>query len=178
MVWREVAFRTLSNLAVTDDTNALNNPLLTEALLEGHVATQVLAIRKLMDDRRGDIISLRRLVKDLRHDFHLFTRENYVCHDGLPYDYQAVRQKTWLQKLGQQGGFVWMPIHGPEADGTSELAHTQFDALAGIDSAKRSRDDRLPDRLLTTIEGWLDASGADDLKKWSNTYLAHSGGPC
>jgi hypothetical protein len=79
MVWREVAFRTLSNLAVTDDTNALNNPLLTEALLEGHVATQVLAIRKLMDDRRGDIISLRRLVKDLRHDFHLFTRENYVA---------------------------------------------------------------------------------------------------
>jgi hypothetical protein len=37
MVWKEVAFRTLVNLA-TGGANALNNPLLAEALLEGHVA--------------------------------------------------------------------------------------------------------------------------------------------
>ncbi len=47
-----------------------------EALLNGHVATQVLAIRRLMDNGGSDIISLRRLVKDLQSNFHLFTREN------------------------------------------------------------------------------------------------------
>jgi hypothetical protein len=63
MVWTDVAFKTLTNFAVGDDQNALNNSLLIEALLDGHVATQVLAIRRLMDDSNSDVISLRRLVK-------------------------------------------------------------------------------------------------------------------
>jgi hypothetical protein len=57
------------------------------------------------------------------------------------------------------------------------MAHGQFDKLAGIGPAKRSREDRLPASLLTTIEKWLGDSGADDLAKWSHAYLAHAGGP-
>ncbi len=53
----------------------------------------------------------------------------------------------------------------------------QFDRLAGIDSGKRTREDRLPKTLLGTIEGWLDGSGADELAEWSHAYLAHAGGP-
>ena len=56
------------------------------------------------------------------------------------------------------------------------MAHEQFDRLAGIDPAKRSREDRLPLSLLATIERWLDESGADELAKWSHAYLAHAGG--
>jgi hypothetical protein len=66
MVWREVAFGTLAKLAVATDANAMHNPLLTEALLEGHVAMQVLAIRRLMDDSGSGVISLRRLIKDMK----------------------------------------------------------------------------------------------------------------
>ena len=57
------------------------------------------------------------------------------------------------------------------------MAREQFDRLAGIDRTQRTRGDRLPTRLLTTIEAWLDNSGADGLAKWSSTYLAHAGGP-
>jgi hypothetical protein len=57
------------------------------------------------------------------------------------------------------------------------MAHEQFDKLAGVDPANRSREDRLPVSLLTTIEKWLDDSGADQLKEWSHAYLAHAGGP-
>jgi hypothetical protein len=48
-----------------------------------------------------------------------------------------------------------------------------------IDEAEEafSREDRLPIALLNTIEGWLDASGADDLAEWSHAYLAHAGDP-
>jgi len=56
---------------------------LVEALLDRHVASQVLAIRRLMDDGNTGIISLRRLVKDWRRNFAMTTRENYVCYDGL-----------------------------------------------------------------------------------------------
>jgi hypothetical protein len=178
MVWTDVAFKTLTNFAVGDEANALNNHLMVEALLDGHVATQVLAIRRLVDDGNSDIISLRRLVKDLRRNFALFTRENYVCFDGLPYDYVAVRRARFMENAGNWGrGGIWVPTSGPQGDGTSEIAHRQFDKLAGIDPAKRSREDRLPASLLTTIEKWLDDSGADDLAKWSHAYLAHAGGP-
>src|SRR5208283_2575570 len=179
MVWTDVAFKTLTDFAVGDDKDALNNPLILDAVLNGHVATQVLAIRRLMDKGSSDVISLRRLVKGLRRNCHLFTRENYVCYDRLPYGYAEVRE-AWIAKLVQERatvGLVWMPIEGPEADGTSELAHEQFDKLAGIDPANRSREDRLPDHLFEKIERWLDDSGADDLAKWSHAYLAHAGGP-
>jgi hypothetical protein len=57
------------------------------------------------------------------------------------------------------------------------MAHEQFDKLADISSTMRSREDRLPDSLLTTVEKWLDGSGADELAKWSHAFLAHAGGP-
>jgi hypothetical protein len=100
MVWTDAAFKTLADFGANDPTNGLNNPLVIEALLSGHVATQVLSIRRLMDNGSSGIISLRRLVKDLKRDFALLTRENYVCYDGLPYDYLAVRQANFEKHAG------------------------------------------------------------------------------
>lgn len=175
MVWTDVSFKTLTHFATGDESNALNNTLLGQALIDGHVATQVLAIRRLMDDRNSDIISLRRLVKDLRRNFHLLTRENYVCFDGLPYDYETVLHKEMLAHAGN--GPFWGQTSGPGAHSTSRMAHEQFDRLGGFDPSKRSREDRLPLSLLVTIERWLDESGADELAQWSHAYLAHAGGP-
>jgi hypothetical protein len=174
MVWTDVSFKVLTQFAVDDENNSLNNTLLAEALLNGHVATQVLAIRRLID-RRDDVISLGRLVKDLKQNFDLFTRENYVCFDGLPFDFEAVQHKEMMEHAGK--GCFWGATSGPAAHGTSRMAHEQFDMLAGIDPMKRSRDDRLPVSLLTTLDKWLADSGADDLVKWSHKYLAHAGDP-
>jgi hypothetical protein len=178
MVWTEVAFGTLTALAVDSGENALNNPLLAEALVTGHVATQVLAIRRLMEDGPKERLSLRSLIKDLNRNAALFTRENYVCYDGSPYDYAAVREARFIddaEKRAQRG--VWVPRGGPQDDTLSENLHTIFDKLAGIQPARRSREDRLPRELLSAIEKWLDESGADELAKWASTYLAHAGGP-
>ena len=60
MVWTDASFKALTSFAIGDESNGLNNPLLAEALFDGHIATQVLAIRRLMDDRNSDIVSLRR----------------------------------------------------------------------------------------------------------------------
>jgi hypothetical protein len=175
MIWTDVSFRALTQFAIDDDNSALHNSLLTEALIGGHVATQVLSIRRLVDNRGDDVISLRKLVKDIRSNFALFTRENFVCFDGLPYDYEAVQRKEMEQRAGK--GLFWGSTEGPEAHGTSSRGHQQFDELAGIAPANRSRTDRLPISLLDTIEKWIDDSDAGDLAKWSHTYLAHAGGP-
>jgi hypothetical protein len=175
MVWTDVSFRALTQFAIDAENSALHNTLLTEALIGGHVATQVLAIRRLVDNRGDDVISLRKLIKDIRSHFGLFTRENYVCFDGLPYDYEAVQLKDMPNRVGK--GFFWGATEGPEAYGTSRMGHEQFDKLAGIDTAKRCRTDRLPVSLLDTIEKWVEDSGAGELAKWSHAYLAHAGGP-
>jgi len=101
MVWTDAAFKTLTQFAIDDENNALNNTLLGEALIDGQIANQVLAIRRLMDKGNSDIISLRRLVRDLRRNFNLFTRENYVCFDGLPYDYEAAQYQEMLAQVGK-----------------------------------------------------------------------------
>ena len=144
MVWTDVSFKVLTNFAVNDENSGLNNSLLTEALLNGHVATQVLAIRRLVDDGNSDIISLRRLVKDLRRNFRLFTRENYVCFDGLPYDYEAVQQKEMMEHAGK--GVFWGETSGPRAHGTSRMAHEQFDKLA-VHRPGEAKPRRSPSRL-------------------------------
>jgi len=169
MVWTDVAFKTLTNFAVGNEENALNNHLMIEALLDGHVATQVLAIRRLMDN---DNISLRHLVKD-------WGETSLFLHAKIMSALTACPTTTWpcdrhvfwrMPEIGERVAF-WVPNSGPQGDGTSELAHKQFDKLAGIAPTKRNPDDRLPISLLRTIEKWLDDSGADDLAKWSTPIL-------
>jgi hypothetical protein len=72
---------------------------------DGYVATQILAIRRLVDDRNADVIPIRGLVKDISRNFALFTRENFVCFDGLPYDYDAVRRREMVQRIDFQSKF-------------------------------------------------------------------------
>ena len=175
MVWADAAFKMLTQFAIEDEDNPLNTTLLGQALIDGQVATQVLATRRLMDNKNSDVISLRCLVKDLRRNFYLFTRENYVCFDGLPYDYEAVEYREMQAQVGK--GEYWAQKTGPRAYTPSRMAHEQFDRLASIDPAHRSREDRLPKSLLTVIEQWFHESGADELAQWSHTYLAHAGDP-
>ena len=172
MVWSDVSFRTLAHLALEDEATSLGNSLLAEQLINGHVATQVLAIRRLVDTSRSTI-SLRRLIVEIRSNWRLFTRENYVCFDGLPYNYEAAMQRELAAHAGEASW--WSATTGPDGWGMSERAHHQFDELAGIEPNKRSREDRLPWALLDKIEGWLDSSGADELAGWGHAYLAHAG---
>jgi hypothetical protein len=171
LVWRDTTFSAVSKLALDNPEGPLNATLLGETIVSGHVTMQVLALRRLID-RGSGVISLRRLITDLRRNWRLLTRENFVCFDGLPYDYEAVMQQVWAER---GPGVHWGETTGPKAYGTSELLHRQFDRLAGIDAANRERSDVLPKSLLANVEGWLLSSGAEEIVKWSHNYLAHAG---
>jgi hypothetical protein len=175
MAWMDVSLRTLTSFVAENEENALANPLLDWALQSGFVATQVLAIRRLMEKTsKRERISLRVLIKDLGRNMDLFTRENYVCFNGLPYDQQSIHSALFekLATEGERGRLTWL---GLEAD--SKSLHRRFDKLAGVDPAKRKRQDRLPRHVLATVEKWLDDSGADALVEWSHRFLAHAAGP-
>lgn len=172
MVWNDVSFRTIAHMAIQNEKSPLLNSLVAEQIVQGHVARQVLSIRRLVDKTKG-VISLRRLISELQTHFALFTRENYVCFDGLPYDYEPVMLQK-MQEMSGKGAF-WGETSGPKAWSTSEMAHAAFDWLSGIAANNRSRLDKLPKKLLARVEKWLNNSGADELANWSNDYLAHAG---
>lgn len=173
MVWNEVAFNTLAKIADADGESALNNALVTEVILNGHVAMQVLSIRRLTETNKG-VLSLSRLLQDIRRHRKLLTRENYVAFDGLPYDYEEVEEEHFRT---HGSGMRWLDRTGPGAFGAARMAHEQFDRLSGISPDQRKRDDRIPAKLIDTIERWITDCGAKDIAAWSHPYLAHAGTP-
>ena len=171
MAWNDVLFRTLSRIGATDQGSGLHNPFLTEALVEGHIAIQILAIRRLMD-KGNNVISLWRLLKDMKKHIGLFTREIFIAYDGLPYDYEAVQRRVMAAHI-YKGAFFGAKS-GPDAHWPSKRAHEIFDRLAGIDPGNRSRDDCVPLARIETLERWLIESDADKLVSWSHKFLAHA----
>jgi AbiU2 len=81
----DLAVRTLAAAAENDPQSPLHNPLLVRTILEGHQDAQILGIRRLWDND-SKVISVRRLLKDLRANLDVFTREIYVSGSGLSYD--------------------------------------------------------------------------------------------
>ncbi len=77
MLYDDIGFRTLREAASTYPDSGLNCPLLMHSLVKGYVLGQGLAIRRLVD-RRSDVISLARLLKEIKCKAPLLTREKYV----------------------------------------------------------------------------------------------------
>lgn len=171
LVWRDVAFSTLSKMALDDPQGPLNTILIGEAIIDGHFAVQVLALRRIIDRTKG-VVSLHHLIADVKRHRSLLTRENFVCHDGVPYDYETVAAEVWATR---GPGAYWGDTTGPKAHGTSELLHKQFDRLSGKTAAGRARRDVVQKSLLDKVETWLMESGAEEIAKWSHAYLAHAG---
>jgi hypothetical protein len=133
MTVRDVSFRTIAKFAGND--SCLSNTLVAEQIIYGYVATQVLAVRRLVD-KRADVISLRRLIKDVRQNFGLFTRENYVCYDGQPYDYETAMQQEIGGLASAKGRLIRCTVPGSTP---KRLAMMRTPALPGVARASRIR---------------------------------------
>lgn len=142
MIIADMTFRTLAAAAEADRESALHSPIIMRSIVEGYAATQGLAIRRLVDNKN---ISLRRLLRDIKQNIHLITRENYVSGKGLRYDSDV-----------------------------SIEAHCRFDQLAGTQPGPRNRADKISKRLIATLESWLNAREMGDVVTWTNMRLAHS----
>ena len=143
--------------------------LLAHLLDQGYVATQVLAIRRLLDKRK-DVVSLRRLFDDIVAHKHLFTREIYVGHDGLPYEFDA--WKALPPSIEKQ---IW----GIEAPGLSQFLmsrqlHEKFDRLSGVQAANRQRSDLVRQEVFDRLKQWLESPSAERLITLSHKFLAHA----
>lgn len=143
-------------------------------LHKSYVANQFMAIRRLYeDDQKGDTITLKRLLRDVKENFDLFTRENFVCHDGLPFDPKPARDKHDAEMMQLGSGARWVqkqPFH------LSEQRHSLFDKLLRIidDSCKitGARDERLPIELLRRASDHLGCCA--NVQTIASKFFAHA----
>jgi hypothetical protein len=142
MIVNDITFRTIAYAADHDKESALHNDLIRQAFTQGYLATQGLTIRRLTQ-QGGHVISLPRLLKDVKENLRLITREVYVSGTGLPYE-------------------------------SDFRPHVRFDQLAGTRPDRRQRQDRIPRRLIGSIETWLQIDEINEVVDWSHKFLAHA----
>lgn len=187
MLWQDAAWRMANEArryAQEDGPNASVAPILGAMLDRGYVAGQVIAIGRLLErsnprqPQRG-VVSLRRIVDEIRAHRDLFTREIFVCQDGLPYDWEAARERdvaAWMAKHDPNEGvqMQWLPTQGPDAWMTAEQQHKLFDMLSQTDPQVRSRRDRLGDAVLERLDSMLDDQVFTDVLALRNKTIAHA----
>lgn len=148
---------------------AARNGLLAHMLDFGYAAAQVLAIRRLLD-RRTDVVSLQRLLTDIKANRKLITRENYVAHDGKPYypdGWRSLPANPEIQIWGAEAP----ALHGYVI---SNERHKLFDKLSGIMATERSREDLISKHIFDKLEGWMRSVEAEKLVTLSHKFFAHA----
>jgi len=172
MMFLDLAYRILASARQSTDQGsafAAQSGLLAHFLDQGYVATQVLAIRRLLDGRK-DVFSLRRLLDDLTDHRELITRENYVCHDGLPFDSEA-----WQSQVQGMEVQIW----GIQAPGlhnflASRVRHEMFDRLSGVSPTARQRGDLIKEEVFDKLKKLLLNSTAEKIVVLSHKFFAHA----
>ncbi len=179
LLWDYALFQTLNDLRVRAAKNKLeglgfNAPTLM-LLDSGFVAKQAMGIRRLTD-RADDVISLKRLVLDINKHRELISREVFVAHDGLPYDYAVVKEEYYAEKLkrGEGGWCEGVETTGAKAWHASERMHEVFDRMSGTPSTQRTRDDLIAECCFEDLNSTLGA--CNGLHKFADKFIAHAAG--
>ncbi len=175
MMWGDAAYRSLVEayrFSLKDDPTAHENEMLSGLLYDGYLANQMLSITKLID-KDNRVISLGCLFDEIKANRHLFTRENFVSHDGLPYDYAKEEQKSWERLVAENkpGEVVSGPMPPYEI---SKSMHIAFDQISGIAPENRCRKDLIVDDIFENIERLFGDSAFGKIKTYRNKFIGHA----
>jgi hypothetical protein len=181
LMWWDAVFWTLNEARKFTDSNSPSSaitPILAEFIDQGYLALQILSISKLLEKNstnpRYGVISLRRLIDEIVENRSLFTRENYVCHDGLPYDPEPARQRFFAQMSASPARVVSLSTEGPDAWDMSERLHTQFDKLAKTNPENRRRDDIISEDVFNALKSIFDDSAFGHVIGLRHKIFAHA----
>jgi hypothetical protein len=148
---------------------AARSGILAHMLDQGYVATQVLAIRRLLDGR-SDVYSIRRLLGDIKKNSSLITREIFVAYDGTPFDpegWQSLPPSVEAQIFGIDAPGFFRFVRSAER-------HKMFDKLSGTATASRNRQDLIRTEVFEKLESWLNSAEPEKLVTLSHKFFAHA----
>jgi len=145
----------------------------------GFVTKQTTAIRRLIEppnkNPKRQVISLRRVLADIDQNRHIITRENYVCHDGLPYDYESVYRNEVLKSISKKRKVVHGATTGSRAWVNSQSAHEKFDILSKVHPSNRKRTDLIAPQMIVSLNKQLDR--CKSVAQFVNKFVAHGADP-
>jgi hypothetical protein len=177
MMWNDAVYRCVNEArrySTDQNPTSASNGTLGSFIDVGYVATQTLAIAKLVDSRH-DVISLRRLFEKIAANRDMITRENYVCHDGLPYDPEEAERAFYAGKsVDEIAGIVGLPMEGPQAFSSSERLHAEFDRLSGVAADKRKREDLVSETVFATIRELFNDKAFANILAVRHRFVAHA----
>lgn len=184
LLWDFVLFSTVNDIRHHEAENPSDGVGFNSSVLRlfdtGFMTAQVIAIRRLSDQQPSNpsrgVISLRRLINEIRSNRELVTRENYVSCDGLPYD-PSVAQAAWIRNQAGAGdaAATWLDPTGPDAWVPSDLAHKSFDKLSQKNLNERSRGDLIHPHIFDWLDAKLDA--CNDVRRFTDKFIAHAAEP-
>lgn len=173
LLWHDAVFRLFNEMRVNapgERTPAITSPLLTEALDSGYVTVMLLGISRLVD-RRTDVVSLRRVLNDVRASRPLLTREHFVCFDGMRFD-PATIPPIW--ERARPGERIWTELGGPLDASTPRRLHEVFDKLSGVSIEHRQRSDLIAESTFDEIEALLDCDAISAIIDKRHKFVAHA----
>ena len=188
MMWFDIAWRTANEarqFADDDGTRGSTAPLIAMMLDRGYLAGQVIAITRLLEKAPANqpkkaVISLPRIVDEMRAARELITRENFVCRDALPYDYEAL-QAAELERLSAEMAAnpgkarrVTLSLSGPDGFDQARMEHELFDQLSGVAPDKRSRGDLIAESFFDRLDELLASPPLPEIKALRNKSIAHA----
>jgi hypothetical protein len=188
MMWNDAVYRIINESRRLSQKTGMpsvsQNGVLGEFIDQSYVATQILAIRRLTErappsQQRGkQVISLRRVIEDMSVHRLLLTRENYVCYDGLPYNYEPVMHHEFAEfaaRIEKEGATLRTKRPGgPDDWSQSRRRHQAFDRLVGKEPSSRERHDRIRKEIFSSLESAIDGCGHEQLITYGNKYIAHA----
>jgi hypothetical protein len=161
MLWNDTVFRTINEARRLTANRGLktlgfNGPLL-ELFDQGYATAQVMAIRGITDPTFHDpsraVISLPRLIDDMRQNADLITRENFICYQGISFE-GVTHEKE---------GIDWMHW---------KRRHEIFDRLSKVSPDKRERTDRIAENVFKSLAKELKI--CEGLRTYANKFIAHA----
>lgn len=159
LFWDHTVYTTFNEARrLSEETNDPSTGLqgtIIDLLDRNFMDSQAIAVRRLTDQRK-DVVSLRSLIDDIKANISLYTRENYVCYDGIsldeaPDDYYQVKNLRHSRQ-------------------------TCYDYLSGKDKDSRSRDDRLSSAVISKMEEEItkDFAITEEVRLYVNKWVAHA----
>lgn len=180
MIWLDAAFRVL-NEARKDNCEkdyCSKNILISNLLDIGYINTQVISISKLIEknsknDKSKGVVSLHRLLEDVQSQRCLITRENFVCYDGLPFDWRAEEQREQRQMRSVDGTvFAW----GTSRSSMSKDRHELFNRICHLNSSG-CRSDIVSNDMFEYLLDLLIHDNVKKLKMFRDKVIAHAADP-
>jgi hypothetical protein len=185
MLWDDAVFRMVNECRRLAPKGADGEPALNPTI-HGRInlwyfATQALAIRRLTEpnwkQEKQYVVSLRRLLDDIKAHVALLTRGNFFEAEGLPYNYETVRDEYYRQQTAAVTGRQ-QPTRrrlSPDDWLWAERLHEHFDCLSRADSAHRSKTDQVDPEVFDVLR--LQLAPCERLKPLVDKLVAHAADP-